>query len=106
MAITSSVSLCWLLRSFVSGPRKVSPGHPVMLRIPLVSIRPERMLVSLARSRTICSIDRLLIIGMLFTFWPASAVISNCILSETSSGGCTRGVAWTFSPKSTYSEAG
>ncbi len=27
-------------------------------------------------------------------------------LSDTSPSGCTRGVAWTFSPRSTYSEPG
>src|SRR3979490_2676108 len=77
-----------------------------MVRASLASTIPERTDVWFSRSRIVWSRVRLVRTGMPLTDDPERLRISNSRCSVTSSSPCNRGVAFTLSPRSTYSAEG
>src|SRR5665213_188115 len=81
-------------------------GSPLVLVILFDCRMPDRTEVSFSRRRMVCSILRLLRMGMPLMLDPVRLLISNCSCSVTSSSPWSRGVAFTFNPKSSYSADG
>ena len=102
----SFVSAVWFpVRYPAPGAVEVN-GKPLIVRASLDSTIPESTEVWFSRSRIVWSSVRLVRTGMPLTDDPERLRISNSRCNVTSSSSCNRGVAFTFSPKSTYSADG
>ena len=109
--MTIKVSVFWPVSLFspVKSPTPRAsevPGQPVMDRISLSERIPDRTEDSFSRNRIVCSIVRLLRTGMPLKAVPARLRMSNSSCKVTSSSSCNRGVAFSFNPRSSYSEDG
>ena len=86
--------------------RLAKPGKPVIERVSSVSVSPPITVGSSCLTRTVCVSVRFEMMGMPFTLEPDRERISNSSSKVTSLLECSVGVAFIFTPKSTYSEAG
>src|SRR6266566_8446162 len=102
----SFVSVVWFPVRYPAPGTVAAQGKPLMARASLDSTIPERTEVWFSRSRIVWSSVRLVRTGMPLTDDPERLRISNSRCRVTSSSPCNRGVAFTFSPRSTYSAEG
>src|SRR6266576_1483406 len=99
----SLVSVVWVPVRYPAPGAVAAQGKPLMARASLDSTIPERTEVWFSRSRIVWSSVRLVRTGMPLMDDPERLRISNSRCRVTSSSPCNRGVAFTFSPRSTYS---